>query len=162
MSDLNDTLRINVAVLEEVQFICDNIKQNIVAAGKHVSGELSDSPRPRISGSTDNIRIEIETAPYFGTIETGRKPTPGIPPSAEMIENIGDWAESVGMDREAAWPIAVNIQEKGTQLWRDGGRDDIYSQFFTKEYWGRVTERVSKVAAKNYAMNLRKAIKPKK
>lgn len=156
---MEDVLKINAFVVERVQEICDQIKENITAAGKHVSGELSDSPRPKVTGSVENINIEIEVAPFFGTIETGRKPTPGIPPSEEMIKNIGEWVSARGLPEEATWGIAVNIQEKGTELWRQGGRDDIYSQFFTKEYWGRVREEISEVAAKNYALHLRKALK---
>lgn len=158
---MEDVLRINEMVIERVQEICDQIKENIAAAGKHVTGELSDSPTPRVTGSVENINIEIQVAPYFGTIETGRKPTPGVKPPPEMVKNIGEWASAVGLPEEAAYGIAVNIQEHGTKLWQDGGRDDIYSQFFTKEYWGRFREELSKEAAKNYALHLRKAIKPK-
>lgn len=158
---MEDVLRINAMVIERVEEICDNIKQNIKDAGKHVTGELSDSPRPKVTGSVDNISIEIEVAPFFGTIETGRKPTPGIKPSKEMIDNLEDYAEAKGMSdpESAAWAMGVSIQERGTQLWRDGGRDDIFSPFFTKEYWGRFREELSKEAAKNYALHLNKAKK---
>lgn len=156
---MDDVLKINAFIVERVQQICDMIKENVVAAGKHVTGELSDSPQPKVTGSVENINVEIVTAKYFGTIETGRKPTPGIPPSEEMVKNIGKWAATIGLPEEAAYPIAKMIQEEGTQLWQDGGRDDIYSQFFTKEYWARVREELSAVAAKNYALHLNKAKK---
>lgn len=158
---MEDTLKVNAFVIERVEEICDNIKDNIKNAGKHVSGKLSDSPRPKVTGNVENINIEIEVAPFFATIETGRKPTPGVKPSAEMIENIGEWAEAKGLPEEATWGIAVNIQERGTELYRQGGRDDIYSQFFTKEYWGRVREELSVVAAKNYALHLNRVKKKK-
>lgn len=158
---MEDVLKVNAFVIERVQEVCDYIKQNIKDAGKHVTGELSDSPRPKVTGSVENINIEIEVAPFFGTIETGRKPTPGVKPSVEMIENLEDYAEAKGMSdpESAAWGMGVSINERGTQLWRDGGRDDIYSPFMTKEYWGRVREELSVVAAKNYALHLNKAKK---
>lgn len=154
---MDDVLKVNAFVVEKVQEVCDHIKGNIKAAGKAVTGKLSDSPRPKVTGSVENISIEIEVAPFFATIETGRKPTPEKGPSEDMIANIREWVRARGMDEDAVWPIAKKINNEGTKLWQDGGRDDIYSPFFTKEYWGRVREELSVVAAKNYALHLNKA-----
>lgn len=157
----NDPIGVNEAVTEEMQTIVDNIKQNIVSAGKQVTGTMADSLKLSVNQTGQIFNIDLNAAKYFPVLETGRKPTPDKKPSREMIENIGDWAEAKGMDDGAAWGIATKINQEGTQLWKDGGRKDIYSEYFQPAYLRGVCDRVAAVAARGFAANLRSNLKPK-
>lgn len=160
MSD--DPIGVNKAVEEEMQIIVDSIKSNIIAAGKQVTGTMADSLKLSVRQSGQIFNVDLNAAKYFPVLETGRRPTPDKKPSREMIENIGDWAEAKGMERGAAWGIATKINKEGTELFKQGGRKDIYSEYFQPSYLQGVVERVSKVAARGFAANLRSNLKPKR
>lgn len=158
MSD-KDPMGLVEAVTEEMQIVIDNIKENIVDAGKQVSGQTAESLKLSVKQTGQIVNINIDAEKYFPVIEKGRRPTPDKKPSREMIENIGDWAEARGMEDGAAWGIAMKINNEGTKLFREGGRKDIYSPYFQPDYLRGVVERVTKVAAKGFAANLRTALK---
>lgn len=158
----NDPIGVNEAVEDEMQIIVDNIKQNIISAGKEVTGTMSSSLSLKVKQSGQIFNIDLHAAKYFPVLETGRKPTPDKKPSREMIENIGDWAEAKGMEEGAAWGIATKINQEGTQLWKDGGRKDIYSEYFQPQYLRGVCDRVAAKAARGFAANLRSNLKPRK
>lgn len=160
MSDKEDPLGVNEAIEQEMQIIVDNIKGNIVSAGKQVSGSMGNSLKLSVKQSGQIFNINIEAAKYFQTLETGRRPTPDKKPSREMIENIGDWVSARGLPDEATWGIATKINKEGTQLWKDGGRKDIYSEYFQPAYLQGVYERVSAKAARGFAANLKTKLKP--
>lgn len=64
----------------------------------------------------------------FGTLETGRKP--GKVP-AGFWKIIRQWMDDKGIQVQKpdsfAYLVARKIANEGTQLFRNGGRDDIYS-----------------------------------
>lgn len=105
--------------------LMNDIRANIGAAGMTVTQETIQSLSFEIKEEGTKIKFLLYGRPYFMTVQTGRKPTPGKKPSREMIDRITAWVEGRGLDTEAVWAIATNIQEKGTKLWQQGGRKDI-------------------------------------
>lgn len=105
--------------------LMNDIRANMGSAGMNATNETSHSLRIEISKEGTKTRFQLFGRPYFMTVQTGRKPTPGKKPSREMINRITAWVEARGMEPESVWAIATNIQNKGTKLWQEGGRKDI-------------------------------------
>lgn len=110
---------------EEGIWLANDIRANIGSVGMWATGETGNSLHGVTKQEGTLFRFQLLGREYFMTIQTGRKPTPGKKPSREMIQNIEKWTIARGKDEDAAWAIAVDIQNRGTQLWRDGGRTDI-------------------------------------
>lgn len=133
--------------LEEVR---DEIKQNISSTGSTASGRTADSMEIEVVGTTG----KLTGRQAFWTLERGRGPgrIPG-----NMRDIIKQWALDKGISispipyiRQAsdkwqpkyteqerglnafAGAVAFNIANKGTQLYQDGGRDDIYTPAINK------------------------------
>lgn len=109
---------------EEGIELLNNIRANMGAANMNVTNETSHSLRFEIKQEGTKFRFQLIGRPFFMTVQTGRKPTPGKKPSREMIDRITAWVEGRNLDI-SPWAIAVKIQEKGTKLWQSGGRKDI-------------------------------------
>lgn len=157
-----DPLKVQQVVEEEMQMIVDQIQNNIITTGKQATGKFGQSIELIVQHNGDNFNVRFFAAEFFKTLETGRRPTPDKKPSREMIENLGEWADARGLDEGAVWAIATKINNEGTQLWKDGGRKDIYSKYFQPTYMKQVTARIAKVAGKEYANNLLRFVKSKK
>lgn len=133
--------RIEEILTEELTALRDEISRNIEAAGERASGRTQESLR--VEASNDGGTLYGRQA--FGTTETGRKA--GAVPH-NIVEIIRQWIQDKGIktaaipyktDRPhkytpaergeiaAAAAIAYSIKERGTRLYRDGGRTDIYS-----------------------------------
>lgn len=140
---------------EGIQLIND-IRANMGAAGQNVTNETSQSLAFEIKTEGTKTTFQLFGRPYFMTVQTGRKPTPGKKPSREMIDNITAWVEGRGMDIEAVWAIATKIQEKGTRLWQSGGRKDIVDpaiEDFVDEVGHRLSdEQAEELIAKVHQM----------
>ena len=77
--------------------------------------------------------------PYFAGLETGSRPWSRIHtrlrkdgseyPSAPkwFIEVVEGWAATKGVNLDSPWGVATKIMTSGSALFRDGGRDDIFS-----------------------------------
>lgn len=90
----------------------------------NVTNETSHSLHIQIQQTATGYHFTLLGRPYFMTVQTGRRPTPGVKPSREMIDNMTAWVQGRNMDVNP-WAMAVSIQEKGTKLWQEGGRTDI-------------------------------------
>jgi post-segregation antitoxin (ccd killing protein) len=124
--------------------LANDIRANMGAAGMNVSNETANSLSFEIKTEGTKTTFLLYGRPYFMTVQTGRKPTPGKKPSREMIDNITRWVEGRNMDSEAVWAIATKIQEKGTKLWQQGGRKDIVDpaiEDFVDEVGHRLTDQ---------------------
>lgn len=122
----------------------EKIIANIDTAGEKASGQTQQSMRVDITDLTGTLYGRA----YFATVETGRGPGK-MPP----VQTIKDWIEAKGLHVEPmeykrqpserwqpkytpeerainrlAWGIAYRIGREGSRLYRDGGRDDIYSR----------------------------------
>lgn len=133
---------IEVILLEELQALKAQITANIRATGQWASGKTAASMAVMVSGSIG----ELVGRRAFGTLETGRRGG-RVPRNFAAI--IYDWMQAKGIhadpmpyktsrphkyseqergDRTMAYFISRTIRREGTRLYRDGGRDDVYSR----------------------------------
>ena len=142
----------SVIVAEELENLKQRIIANMVAAKAVATGNTIRSLHvvPRPFGAT----LESQQRMPFGVLETGRKggnvPKPvinGVPVGLARI--IYDWMMAKGIhgtplpyktsrphkyteqergDRSLSFAIATTIMNKGTRLYREGGRDTIYTK----------------------------------
>ena len=145
-------------ISEQTNSFMDQIRSNIQASGQYATGKSSESIYSLISESGGIYSIEVNAKPFFSVLETGRKPTPDKKPSYSMIENIKEWTNAKGLPESAAWAIAVNINKKGTKLWQQGGRQDIYTN--EKEpFIKTLFEELAKEIGDEYFKNMKDSFK---
>lgn len=126
----------------------EQIRRNLASTGTNASGKTSQSLRYEVTQVGERINLKIIGKPYFAVVETGRKPTPQYTkPSEDFVSSIRSWLQSRGKDQSAAYAIAKDIHAKGTQLFRDGGRNDIFSNVINQD----LTDRISSDALKTFA-----------
>lgn len=115
-------------VMELVSSELEALKQRIIenhrSAGQVASGRTIASLKVEM---TEDGGVLWGRSP-FGTLETGRKP--GKVP-AGFWKIIRQWMDDKGIQVQKpdsfAYLVARKIANEGTQLFRNGGRDDIYS-----------------------------------
>lgn len=105
--------------------LINSIRANLGSTGTNATLKTSQSLRFEISQEGTKTRLKLFGRPFFNTVSTGRKATPGKKPSREFIENLKPWAAARGIDQGAVWAIATKINKLGTDLFRQGGRTDI-------------------------------------
>lgn len=98
------------------------IRDNLASTGTNASGKTSDSVRFDVNGNTLTV---VGGRAYFPTVETGSKPSTKNP-SPEMIQSLTEWAQAKNVNKPV-WGVAKKILKEGSELWRKGGRKDIYS-----------------------------------
>lgn len=110
------------------QSAVSQIRQNMAATGTNATGKSSQSLRYEIVQEGDRTILRVLGRQYFAVVETGRRPTPQYDkPSREFVASIREWAKAKGIQENAAYAIAKSIHKKGTQLYRSGGRQDVYT-----------------------------------
>lgn len=111
-------------VSSELEALKQRIIENHRSAGQVASGRTIASLKVEI---TEDGGVLWGRSP-FGTLETGRKP--GKVP-AGFWKIIRQWMDDKGIQVEKpdsfAYLVARKIAKEGTQLFRNGGRSDIYS-----------------------------------
>lgn len=162
-----NTKDIAKVLTEELHRLAERIKDNHQRAGQVASGRTLRSITYEVNG---NVGILYGRFP-FGTLETGRGPTRkrGNSP-IKLDEIIYQWAIDKGIHitpmpykrkpskrwqpkynsaeeralRSFSSAVAHKIHKEGTQLFRDQGRKDIYSNEIP-EAIKRIEQRISKV-----------------
>ena len=132
----------------------ERIKNNLAITGTNASGRTSESLEVVVEGSTGTLFGRQA----FGTVETGRK---GVPAGFRQI--IYQWMQDKGVhadvsgrrsqysaDMSMAYLIARKIANEGSRLYRDGGRDDIYSNVLPL-----TIEKVSDEITNIYLINIK-------
>lgn len=115
-------------VMELVSSELEALKQKVIEnqknSGQVASGRTIASMKVEV---TEEGGVLWGRSP-FGTLETGRKP--GKVP-AGFWKIIRQWMDDKGIQVQKpdsfAYLVARKIANEGTQLFRNGGRDDIYS-----------------------------------
>lgn len=111
-------------VASELEALKQRIIENHRNAGQVASGRTIASLKVEM---TEDGGVLWGRSP-FGTLETGRKP--GKVP-AGFWKIIRQWMDDKGIQVEKpdsfAYLVARKIAREGTQLFRNGGRSDIYS-----------------------------------
>lgn len=134
--------------------LVNNIRANLGATGTNATGKTSQSLKFEIKQEGTKFSIQLKGRPFFMTVQTGRKPTPDKKPSREMIQNIGEWVNARGLDESAVWAIATKIQQRGTRLWFEGGRDDIVDPA-VDQYINDLSQGLLKAEAENFILKVR-------
>jgi post-segregation antitoxin (ccd killing protein) len=134
--------------------LVSGIQNNIAAAGQNATGKTAQSLRIETKQEGTKVTMQLFGRPFFMTVQTGRRPTPDKKPSREMIDNIKEWVNARGISESAVWAIATNIQKKGTQLWREGGREDIVDPA-VDNFVNDVAQEFLKAEADNFVLKLR-------
>lgn len=109
---------------EELESLRQRIIENHIRAGQKASGKTISSLRVDVN---DN-KGTLFGRQAFGVLETGRKP--GKVPKG-FYQIIQQWVKDKGIQVENpksfAYLVARKIAREGTELYRQGGRADIYS-----------------------------------
>lgn len=111
-------------VSSELEALKQKVIENQKNSGLVASGRTIASMKVEV---TEDGGVLWGRSP-FGTLETGRKP--GKVP-AGFWKIIRQWMDDKGIQVQKpdsfAYLVARKIANEGTQLFRNGGRDDIYS-----------------------------------
>lgn len=118
------------AVYVSLDSLRQRIIDNMTRAGQHASGRTADTMRVDVQQNGTTIRGTLWGRPFFGTLETGSRPWS----RADEYERvpywfariIRDWIDAKGLSLNE-WAVAHKIIHGGSKLYREGGRDDIYS-----------------------------------
>ena len=137
------------------QSLTDAIRNNVVK----VTGKTAQSLGYEVISDRTSATLRITAKPYFRVVETGRKPTPGKKPSRAMIENIGEWLEALGKEQKLAWAIATSINKKGTKLWQQGGREDVFSNVLSDRAISKLERDVFDIIADDVLQEFLKDLK---
>lgn len=131
MLTLEQTMQAVTVRLDELR---QRIIGNMTAAGQMVSGRTAQSLQ--IERPADN-EVRLVARPFFSALETGSAPWSGRTgnhiSAAEFRDIIQQWAERKGivpMDMTAqsfAYVVARKIMRTGSKLYRNGGRQDIFT-----------------------------------
>ena len=134
--------QVSQILTEELGTLKATIINNIRSTGQWASGKTAASMAVMVSGSIG----ELVGRRAFGTLETGRR---GGRVPRNLHDIIYDWMMAKGIhaepmpyktsrphkyseqeraDRTMAYFIARTIRRDGTRLYREGGRDDVYSR----------------------------------
>lgn len=109
---------------EELEDLRRRITANMERADQIVSGRTRDSMHVEIR---DNGGV-LTGRQAFATLETGSRPWSRKPKRTPkwFADLIGEWIAARGLDLNQ-WAVAHTIIHKGSRLYREGGRADIYS-----------------------------------
>lgn len=157
MSVTIDIRRILTSALEDAK---EKIQHNLDITGTNASGRTSQSLTVEVDGNTG----VLYGRQAFGTVETGRKPGK-VPYGFRDI--IYQWMQDKGVhakvegrrsqepaDHSMAYIIARKIANEGSKLYRDDGRDDIYSNVLPL-----TIERVQNEVTNVYIINIQSILR---
>lgn len=123
-------------LLQWAEGVIERIKGRLDSTGTTASGRTKESLEAVLTDSG----VQILGRPYFQGVEIGR-PAGRIP--YNMTQIIRQWMEDKGISsqfgsteaqkRSAAYLIGQFIKNNGTRLYREGGRDDIYTDVIEEE-----------------------------
>lgn len=116
--------------------VADRIKSNLDTTGTTASGRTRES----VEVVAENGELTITGRQYFRSVEEGR-PSGSVPYKFQDI--IRKWMDDKGIaanfgekewqKRNAAYLISQKIKEYGSRLYRNGGREDIYTDVINEE-----------------------------
>lgn len=125
--------------------IVQAIRNNIQRAGQNASGDTSNSLQIDVKENEESASLTISGAPWFFTLETGRKP--GKMPPVSKIQRWIDTKPIANATKGLAWAISKNIAKKGTKLFQKGGRKDIFSNVITDAKVRDIESKIADIAA---------------
>ena len=125
-------------LLEELEDLRTRIIANMERADQVVSGKTRDSLQVSVQGNAG----VLTGRQAFATLETGSRPWSRKPKRTPkwFADLIGEWIDRRGLDLNQ-WAVAHTIIHKGSKLYREGGRADIYSPELQKTV-DRIGDRI--------------------
>ena len=125
-------------LLEELEDLRRRITENMGKADQIVTGKTRDSMQVSVQGNAG----VLTGRQAFATLETGSRPWSKKPkrPPKWFADLIGEWIDAKGLDLNQ-WAVAHSIIHKGSKLYREGGRADVYSPELQKTK-DRIGERI--------------------
>lgn len=129
---------IRAILLEELEDLKRRITENMGKADQIVSGKTRDSMQVSVQGNAG----VLTGRQAFATLETGSRPWSRKPkrPPKWFADLIGEWIDAKGLDLNQ-WAVAHTIIHKGSKLYREGGRADVYSPELQKTI-DRIGDRI--------------------
>lgn len=123
---------------EELEDLRARIIANMERADLVVSGKTRDSLQVSVQGNAG----VLTGRQAFATLETGSRPWSKKPKRTPkwFADLIGEWIDKRGLDLNQ-WAVAHTIIHKGSKLYREGGRADVYSPELQKTI-DRIGDRV--------------------
>lgn len=134
----------------------ERIARNIISTNRNASGDTIRSMNIQITsqGGGSFVTAYLYGRPYFSALETGSRPWRNqykrVPQFfADIIQ---EWIDAKGLDLNA-YAVATKIMRQGSKLYRDGGRNDVYTQEIplTLE---RLASRLGDIYAKTTLANI--------
>lgn len=118
-------------IREELEAMRERVERNMREAQPYppyTTGETAASMQVAVTSSGTSFRGELTARPFFEALETGTKPWAKQykSPPPFFVEIIEEWANAKGISI-SPWLTARKIMREGSRLFRDGGREDIYS-----------------------------------
>ena len=134
-------------LLEELTDLRARIIQNMGSADQIVTGKTRDSLVVTTGEQPAGPFGVLTGRQAFATLETGSRPWSRPPKRVPKFfaDLIGEWIDAKGLDLNK-WAVAHTIIHKGSRLYRNGGRADIYTPEIAKtmeNLGNRIIERYS-------------------
>jgi hypothetical protein len=137
----------------------EQIRQNLSSTGTSATGKTARSLRYEVTQEGTKATLKVIGKPFFAVVETGRKATPNKKPSPDFVANIKEWLQARGMETKPAYAIALSINKKGSKLFRDGGRQDIYSNVINQNLVDKISLDLLNKFAQQFMTNVVKLFK---
>lgn len=140
-------------LLEELEDLRRRITENMGKADLIVTGKTRDSMQVSVQGNAG----VLTGRQAFATLETGSRPWSKKPkrPPKWFADLIGEWIDAKGLDLNQ-WAVAHSIIHKGSKLYREGGRADVYSPELQKtmdRIGDRIVDQYAVLVADRLIMN---------
>lgn len=128
----------------------EQARQDIIAnherAGQVASGRTRGSIKVEVVPGVSEYTATLYGREYFGALETGSKPwrKQYQHPPKPFVETIQQWMTDKGISGVSAYLVARKIMREGSKLYRDGGRDDIFTPVL-QEVEEKLNQKISKI-----------------
>ena len=136
------------------------IQANLASTGTNASGATSKSVQ---STQKDN-RVTVTGRPFFFAVETGSGPTVnGNNGGPTLQQAILGWIQTgkPGISENiegASWAISKFIHKYGTKLFRDGGRNDIFTPAISEQRVNKLVVEIADLALDGTVDEINKVI----
>lgn len=116
-----------------LQEVFEQAKRDIIAnherAGQVASGRTRDSLSVEVTSDTTSATATMYGRKYFAALETGSAPWAKQykHPPRPFVDTIQRWMDDKGIEGVSAYLVARKIMREGSRLYRDGGREDIFT-----------------------------------
>lgn len=113
--------------------VFEQAKRDIIAnherAGQVASGKTRDSLSVEVTSDTTSATATMYGRKYFAALETGSQPWKKQykHPPKPFVETIAKWMVDKGIEGVSAYLVARKIMREGSKLYRDGGKQDIFT-----------------------------------